>query len=136
MAWQLDIRVLDVGQGNSSLIVASDPAAGLRRVILIDGGEQHCAETIFQYYFAAFGGAPPPLDHMLLTHYNDDHGGGLRMLLEADDMDAIITALTEVADPGLSGSEGEDEAGHGSDGRWRGLERRQGWRLRMLVPGR
>ncbi len=97
MAWQLDIHLIDVGQGDCSLIVAIEPVSGELKTMLIDGGEGYGGAFAHAYFSALFNGQPPQLDHMVLTHYNVDHGGGLRAILAADDLDAIVTALTDGA---------------------------------------
>ncbi|MFJ4831903.1 hypothetical protein ACIP79_18610 [Streptomyces sp. NPDC088747] len=83
MAWQLDIHVLDVGQGQSVLIVASDPVLGAAatRTLLIDGGHQQSAPDIHNKIAAA---GVNNVDVMISTNYDMDHLGGLIGLLRAD----------------------------------------------------
>jgi hypothetical protein len=88
--------VLDVGQGDSTLILASDTApGGLQRSILIDGGDFAYGEVAHDYIANTLG--LPSVDHVLLTHYNDDHGGGLQSLLLADDLTSVVEVLTNAA---------------------------------------
>lgn len=92
--WQLEIHTIDVGQGESSLVIAynDDPKYKGRRTrtMLIDGGLAGCAQIIHQYIFqqlitlAAKFKVPVPLDHILVTHYDKDHSGGITALLVAD----------------------------------------------------
>jgi beta-lactamase superfamily II metal-dependent hydrolase len=87
MAWELQIHTIDVGQGESSLIVARDTAAGgQHRTMLIDGGEAGFAETVHNYVAAQLGPLGIPLDHILVSHYDGDHSGGVTALLQADNL--------------------------------------------------
>ena len=47
MPWQLEIFVADVGQGDSSLIVATD--GNQTRSLLIDAGEGQCGQIVHDY---------------------------------------------------------------------------------------
>lgn len=88
--------MLDVGQGDSTLIIATDTApGGLQRSILIDGGHFAYGAVVHNYIANTVG--LPAIDHVLLTHYNDDHGGGLQSLLLADDLTSVVEVLTTAA---------------------------------------
>jgi len=60
MAWTLDIHLIDVGQGECSLVVAQDLATGATRSMLIDAGHPVYARTV-DSYIAALG---VPLNHI------------------------------------------------------------------------
>jgi beta-lactamase superfamily II metal-dependent hydrolase len=106
MAWQLDIHLIDIGQGDCTLILAHDlgpPGPPQFRTMLIDGGLGQCARTVHTYVAgqlaaaaaAAGVGVPvPPLDQMVCTHYERDHGLGLLGILRADDLSQIVRTLT------------------------------------------
>ncbi|QIQ06060.1 hypothetical protein [Streptomyces liangshanensis] len=102
MAWQLDIHVLDVGQGQSVLVVASDAAAGAgaTRTLLIDGGHQQSAPDIRRGIAAA---GVDRVDVMISTNYDVDHLGGLIGLLRADNAwqlaDYVAAAAVAAAVP-------------------------------------
>lgn len=89
MPWNLDISTIDVGQGESALVTATD---GLQtRVMLIDGGKQGQAGTVNTYVAGRLGATP--VDHILVTHYDVDHSGGIMSLLEADNFFVICNTL-------------------------------------------
>jgi beta-lactamase superfamily II metal-dependent hydrolase len=94
VAWQLNIHTIDVGQGESSFIVAADPTTNQRRTMLIDGGKPGRA-TVVHAYLAALG---LPVDHILTTHYDDDHSGGIQTLLQADNLWAICQTIGDIVD--------------------------------------
>lgn len=79
--WQLDIHLVDVGQGDCTLIVADNAALGQTRSMLIDAGHPAYGEIAHNYIVNTAG--LNNLHRMVLTHYNEDHGGGLRALLIA-----------------------------------------------------
>lgn len=82
MAWELRIHHIDVGRGESALIVARDPAIPLQRSLLIDGGLPSYGETVHDYLFAHLNGQA--LDRIVVTHFDNDHHGGITSLLIAD----------------------------------------------------
>lgn len=92
MAWNLEIHIIDVGQGESSLIIAYDQTSRQHRTMLIDGGISGCAKTVHEYVAAQLkrvagaGNVPLPLDTILVSHYDDDHSGGILALLRADNL--------------------------------------------------
>ena len=90
MAWKLDIHLLDVGQGDCTLIVARDAAAGLRRTMLIDAGEAPYGRIAHQKVVDL---GLPGVDHIVSTHYDVDHRAGLQSLLLADDLSKMIMTL-------------------------------------------
>jgi hypothetical protein len=87
MAWKLTVWVLDVGQGDSSLIIAEDDKTGQARTLLIDGGRARYAETVHSLVRRFLRGRGiPELDHILVSTYNRPHHGGLLQLLNADNL--------------------------------------------------
>jgi beta-lactamase superfamily II metal-dependent hydrolase len=90
MPWQLDIHVIDVGQGDSTLIVANHTGTGQTRSMLVDGGESVYGNTVRNYVANA---GLPRLDHIVATHYDKDHRGGLHAMLLADDMSSVVRVL-------------------------------------------
>jgi hypothetical protein len=86
MPWQLTIYTIDVGQGDSSLIIAEDVPGGLHRTILVDGGLQMYARTVHKFLVDILGPKKYGLDFILLSHYDEDHYGGIIGLLNADNM--------------------------------------------------
>lgn len=99
MPWQLEIHIIDVWQGESSLIIARNPATGARRSMLIDGGLGTYARTVHNYILAQ--GLVNGPDHVLVTHYDKDHTNGITALLVADNVyhvsDMIGTAAANWA---------------------------------------
>ena len=99
MPWELEISTIDVGQGESSLIIAQDPAvAGAARAMLIDGGRPGYAATVHQYVagrLAARGIAQ--LSHILVTHYDNDHTGGVMSLLSSDNLYGVVEVISNAA---------------------------------------
>ena len=83
MPWSLEIHHIDVVQGDSTLIIATD--GNQHRTILIDGGRSEQAANVHTYVAArlAFHGINR-LDTMIASHYDIDHSKGLTELLIAD----------------------------------------------------
>ncbi|HET6997363.1 MAG TPA: hypothetical protein VFI03_02150 [Solirubrobacterales bacterium] len=92
MSWTLEIHQIDVGQGESSLLVAREPVGNLTKSMLIDGGETGYAETVHKYIKRT---GVRQLDHMLVSHYDDDHSGGILALLLADNAYAVSAAIAD-----------------------------------------
>src|SRR5262245_39973375 len=101
MPWTLRIRVVDVGQGDCTIVLAEDTTGAQTRTMLIDGGLDRHARTAHE----AMGKEIPglPLDHMLVTSYSREHYEGLMSLLHADNLyhlaDMIAEATVVGADP-------------------------------------
>src|SRR6476661_6393040 len=96
MPWQLEISVIDVGQGDSSLIIATN--GNQTRSMLVDAGEGQCADVVHAYVRGRLAHYnAPTLDHVLVTHYDDDHVGGVLQLLRSDNLVAICTVLADAA---------------------------------------
>ena len=68
------IHCLDVGQGDSTLIVSSSGQS-----MLVDGGEDGLGVSIIVPYLIDLG--INDLDFMVATHYHIDHIGGIPRLL-------------------------------------------------------
>ncbi len=90
MPWNLIISTIDVGQGESALVNATDGAQ--TRVMLIDGGRQGQAGTV-NNFVATNIPVNTPVDHIVVTHYDVDHSGGIMSLLEADNFFVICETL-------------------------------------------
>jgi beta-lactamase superfamily II metal-dependent hydrolase len=99
MAWVLEISTIDVGQGESSLIIARDVGGpGGTRTMLIDGGRPNWAVWVHTYVsgrLAALGIAQ--LDHLVVTHYDLDHSGGVVRLLISDNLWVLSNLLANSA---------------------------------------
>lgn len=91
MGWELTIHTIDVGQGESSLIVVKHDGA-IVRTMLIDGGLQGAAASVNAY-----------LDHwnissvdvVVVSHYDDDHSGGIIELLKADNIEIYCKEIAQ-----------------------------------------
>jgi hypothetical protein len=96
VAWQLDIHTIDVNAGESSLVIAEDPAiAGSRRSLLIDGGLARYARTVHNKVVALLPGGGGP-DYILVTHYDGDHSAGITNLLFADNLSNLVITVAPV----------------------------------------
>ncbi|MDN5752200.1 MAG: hypothetical protein L0H15_02825 [Nitrosospira sp.] len=94
MGPQLTIHTIDVEQGESTLVVAADVAAGRHRTILIDGGLLGYAEIVHNFIDPILRGYGYPLDHILVSHYDKDHSEGVVGLLNADNMRVVSEAIS------------------------------------------
>ena len=70
---ELDVHFLDVGQGDSTLIVCDGEA------ILIDGGPSSTSQMVYSYIRQHV----EELDVAIATYPHDDHIGGLSAALNA-----------------------------------------------------
>ena len=99
MPWVLDIATIDVGQGESSLIIARDTGGGgASRTMLIDGGLAGYAPTVHNFvelHLAVHG--LQHVDVIVTTHYDLDHSGGVIALLEADIFEASAEIIGAAA---------------------------------------
>lgn len=97
MPWKLEITQLDVGQGDSSLIIASNDT-GQVRSMLVDGGLIGYTGVVHRYVSSRLNAVNASgLDHMVVSHFDADHVGGVRGLLEADNFSAICLCLATAA---------------------------------------
>lgn len=83
----LEIRFIDVGQGDATLIQCDGEA------MLIDGGSSFASQAIYQYIRKTVG--LNHLDYIIATHPHDDHIGGLASALNAVPVDLLLTPVLE-----------------------------------------
>lgn len=95
MPWTLEVHTIDVGQGESSLVVAQNVGGVGYRTMLIDGGKLGYGETIQNYLTASIGANA--VNHIVNTHYDVDHVGGLMSLLAADNFYVICDKVAQLA---------------------------------------
>ena len=79
---EIVVRFLDVGQGDSELILLPD-----ERVMLIDGGDTFCSEEIVAYLEDQ---GIEKIDYIVATHPHADHIGGLDDVLSSFEVGKII----------------------------------------------
>lgn len=83
MAWNLEIHHIDVGQGDSTLIIARDiNGFGMvvqERAALVDGGTYAKGLDVHDYVINTAN--LNQVDVVVATHYDVDHFGGLRRIL-------------------------------------------------------
>lgn len=79
--FDLGVYFLDVGQGDSELIVSGDTA------VLIDAGEAEYGKTVVKNIKAL---GIEKLDYIIATHPHADHIGGLAKVIESFDVGKII----------------------------------------------
>ena len=89
---QLHLHFLDVGQGDSTLIVT--PSG---RQVLIDGGPD--GDVVSQRLAEALPGGDRSLDVVLLTHLDSDHSHGLLAVLDRFAVGAVLTGPHTVESP-------------------------------------
>lgn len=92
MPWNLEIRTIDVGQGESSFIHVYDDDGDESRTMLIDGGLQAQGLPINKELNDVIGDGTP-VDHILVSHYDIDHSGGIMALLGADNYSSICQTI-------------------------------------------
>ena len=97
MPWSLDIHTLDVGVGEASLIIAFNPEVNVLRSILIDGGLSAVAPLVHNAVTDLLPPGTGP-DIILVTHYDKDHAGGVRDLMLADNLTAVVQELTDTVE--------------------------------------
>jgi beta-lactamase superfamily II metal-dependent hydrolase len=95
MPWDLEIGIIDVEQGESSLIVARDTVGAQHRSMLIDAGLPIHGHTAHSYVNARLGALN--LTHMLVSHYDADHSGGIKSLLIADNLYRLCEIIAQAA---------------------------------------
>ena len=82
---ELDVHFLDIGQGDSALIVCDGEA------MLIDGGPSSASQMVFSYIRQQV----EELDVVIATHPHDDHIGGLSAALNAVPVGVIYSPVSE-----------------------------------------
>lgn len=95
--WQLEIHTIDIGRGDSSLIVIDNPGVpNAFRSILIDGGLSAAAETVHNKVTQILPAGAGP-DVILVSHYDTDHSFGITSLLFADNLDVLAEEVAGLA---------------------------------------
>lgn len=82
----LCVEILDVGQGDCTLITADDG------VLMIDTGTAAARHDVQGHLGER---RIDRIDYLLLTHPHEDHVGNARMLIETDTVGALIVPQTE-----------------------------------------
>ncbi|WP_094603724.1 hypothetical protein SPSIL_041240 [Sporomusa silvacetica DSM 10669] len=95
MAWQLKIHHIDVGRGDSTLIVAREVGVAEPKVrsVLVDGGLLDATQDVHNITQCN------KLDVMVATHYDEDHLNGLRGLLLLGDDHYLNTRIYDQGIP-------------------------------------
>ena len=83
----LHIYFLDVGQGDSSILICDD------EVLMIDGGDP--SQSQFIYSFLRNTLCLDHIDIMIATHPHTDHVGGLSAALNACSVDVLYTPVID-----------------------------------------
>lgn len=78
---EIQVHFIDVGQGDSSLIITDD------FTVLIDAGEKGCGEIV-NSYLAEHN--IENLDYIIATHPHSDHIGGLPEVISQNDVGTVI----------------------------------------------
>lgn len=78
---EASVHFIDVGQGNSTLLLGDSYA------VLVDAGEWEAGEKIVDYLKAC---GVEKLDYVVATHPHADHIGGMRVVLDAYPVDTLI----------------------------------------------
>ena len=105
MPWTLEIHMIDVGQGDSSLIVARH-SSGVVRAIVVDAGKPPYAKIV-DNYVASRG--IKAVSAIVVSHYDIDHSAGVVGLLSAQIMWDIANSLGEaVAQAANQAKPGDD----------------------------
>lgn len=77
----MEVHFLDVGQGDSTLLLCGESA------VLVDGGEQEYGYEIVDYLRRH---GVEKIDLLIATHRHSDHIGGLTVVLQKMDVDAVL----------------------------------------------
>ncbi|MBR4502263.1 MAG: MBL fold metallo-hydrolase [Clostridia bacterium] len=83
----IDVYFLDVGQGDSAIIVCDGEA------MIIDGGPVNKSSYVYSYIKNTL--QLERINLMVATHPHDDHIGGLSAVLNAVPVDLILSPVTE-----------------------------------------
>jgi len=75
MPSSLEIHIIDVGQGESSLILLKNGGGAIQKSVLIDGGLQACGPLVSGYLVAQGVGI---LNVIVCSHYEKDDWGGVK----------------------------------------------------------
>lgn len=85
---ELQVHIIDVGQGDSSLIISDDG------VILIDAGP-NSAEDALRAHLDACG--VKTIDYFICTHPHEDHIGGADMVINEYTVKTVLMPETDVS---------------------------------------
>ena len=125
MAWNLEVHQIDVGNGESSLIIASDGET--TQTMLIDGGPASSAQTVHRYVKNQLRLLKvQQLDVIVASDFSDGHLDGLENILIADTsyQQAVLvgSAAAQGADSEASPSLGvEDQLVAAGRSDWSGM---------------
>lgn len=86
-----ELRILDVGQGSSSLLLSREGEKVY--AVLIDGGETTSANALQDELSAA---GVDELELVILTHPHSDHFGGLIEVLKQQEVNSLIAPVVPV----------------------------------------
>lgn len=89
---------IDVGQGNSTLIILPDG-----KTVLIDGGKTMYGETVYNFLIKE---NVKSIDYMIATHADSDHIGGLNYILDKMEVKTILRPF-QILGTGTTASEFE-----------------------------
>ncbi|WP_044973617.1 ComEC/Rec2 family competence protein [Ruminococcus sp. HUN007] len=78
---ELSVHFIDVGQGDSTLIISGD------RTVLIDAGDREGGQSVRSYLVSQ---NVDHLDYLIATHPHSDHTGGIEMVLESFETGAVL----------------------------------------------
>lgn len=88
---ELEIDLIDVGQGDSILVKTSD-----NKSLLIDSGDEDFARNVIRDLKI---NKIKKLDYILLTHSDSDHSGGASKLLDEIKAETILLSREEKSNP-------------------------------------
>ncbi len=100
MSWKLQILTLDVGQGESALVIVRNEASNQFKSMLIDAGLQRYGSKVDEALARHLGNRQ--LDYLVTSHYDVDHSGGITFLLEADNYSSIAYGIANAVDQAVS----------------------------------
>jgi competence protein ComEC len=83
---QLNLHFLDVGQGDSILIISPD-----NKILLVDGGKDEKAVLEIQNNLSIFN---KRIDYIIATHADSDHIGGLDEVIDAYEVGKFMMPQT------------------------------------------
>ena len=78
---ELSVHFIDVGQGDSTLIISGD------RTVLIDAGDSEGGQAVRSYLVSQ---KVDHLDYIIATHPHSDHTGGIETVLESFETGTLL----------------------------------------------